>query len=306
MSQSVVAERTVARGRKASGAEIRARIDANTRKRRDIAERMKREAGVRGHLENRKEMSGLAWTDLGCIETPESRNIANLYVLAHECGHVFLHMTGVGRLLPAHVMEYEAECYAHQALKHHHMNVPAMHTSRARRYVAAMIVQDRARDLPISPAAERFASGMGSPYAQLRCRPKPWRATCPPATLHDLYPVYVVEALHNIEAMREDAAQKIINRHIGKCYIYPTLAVTLGAGAITGQHGSIFDFPLAAICLVLYLTGRASIDWVDRILARRKAVAKFLRERNRPVTSHIVLATDAVGRPILKQLRPGP
>lgn len=306
MLRTAVADQPDKRKRRTSGIEIRARIEANARKRRSIAEQMKREAGVRAHLENRTELSGLAWTNTGCIETPESRNIANLYVLAHECGHVFLHMTGVGRILPSHVMEYEAECYAHQALRHHGMTVPPMHTAQARRYVTAMMDQDRAQRLPISPAAERFASGAGSPFAPLRDHPKSWRDPRPAATLHDLYPDYVVRALRNIEAEQADKDAEIKQAHFNKVYVLPILAVSLSTGLLTGSPYWPLDHPLVAGALALYLAGRASIDWVDRIIARRKAVTKFLSERDRPVTSHVQLATDGNGRPILKQVRDAP
>lgn len=303
MSRTAVAEQPTTLKRKASGADIRARIEANARKRRSIAEQMKREAGVRGHVENRKEMSGLAWTDTGFIETPESRNIANLYVLAHECGHVFLHMHGIGRVLPPHVMEYEAECYAHQALRHYGMNVPLMHTARARRYVAAMIDQDRARRLPISPVAERFALGPGLPYAPLRARPKSWPDTRPLARLEDLYPDYVVKVLRDIEAKQSEAAHQVRRRHLDKCYLYPTIGVSLITGMIIGHEGGVFAQPAVAGALALYLVGRASIDWVDRVIARRKALATFLRDRDRPTTLHIELHIGRDGRPFIKQVR---
>lgn len=303
MSRTAVAEQPTTLKRKASGADIRARIEANARKRRSIAEQMKREAGVRGHVENRTDGSGLAWLHTGDIETPESRNINNLYVVAHECGHVFLHMSGVGRLLPGHVKEYEAECYAHQALRQHGMSVPQARTRSARQYVAAMIDLDRSHRLPISEAAERFALANGCPYASLRARPSNWRDKRPLATLDDLYAGYVVKALRDMNEAREKAEYEAKQQHFHRYYLYPFMAVTLGAPLVTGREHIVFEQPLIAVAVALYLAGRASIDWVDRAIARRKALATFLRDRDRPTTSHIELHIGRDGRPFIKQVR---
>ena len=79
--------------------------------------------------------------------------------------------------------------------------------------------------------------------------------------------------------------------------------MTLFTGMIIGHEGGVFAQPAVAGALALYLVGRASIDWVDRVIARRKALATFLRDRDRPTTSHIELHIGRDGRPFIKQVR---
>src|SRR5262245_25584038 len=78
------------------GAEIRAKIAANRVKRLAIADAMKREAGVAGHNVHKEDFGGLAYIGTGRIYSPEGRKIVQLYTLAHECGHIFLHNSGPG------------------------------------------------------------------------------------------------------------------------------------------------------------------------------------------------------------------
>lgn len=125
------------KARKSKGNEIRARIEANWKKRLAFAEAMKREAGVTEHTVWPIENGGLAYIGTGKIKSPEGRNIRQLYILAHECGHIFLHDQPPGRDLPPHVMELEAESYAHQAFRAHGMKVPAACTRFARWYVGS-------------------------------------------------------------------------------------------------------------------------------------------------------------------------
>ena len=87
------------------GAEIRARIAANRAKRLRIADAMKREAGVTGHTVHKEDFGGLAYIGRGKIYSPEGRKIVQLYTLAHECVHIFLHNSGPGYTLPGHVKE---------------------------------------------------------------------------------------------------------------------------------------------------------------------------------------------------------
>lgn len=138
---------------------------------------MKREAGVVDHAVNRthEDLSGLAWLDTGHIRSPQGRNMAQLYILAHECGHIFLHGRGPGRHLPTHVMEMEAESYAHQAFRVHGMEPPRRMTLAGRHYVGSWIAADRARGIPIDPRAETYAAGQRSPYEPLRAVPAAWR-----------------------------------------------------------------------------------------------------------------------------------
>src|SRR5262245_38944774 len=101
------------------GAEIRAKIAANRAKRLRIAEAMKREAGVTEHTVHKEDFGGIAYIGTGKIYSPEGRKIVQLYTLAHECGHIFLHNSRPGYGLPSHVKEFEAESYAHQAFCEH-------------------------------------------------------------------------------------------------------------------------------------------------------------------------------------------
>ena len=76
------------------GAEIRARIAANRAKRLEIADATKREACVTEHTVHEEDFGGLAYIGTGKIWSPEGRKIVQLYTLAHECGHSFLHNSG--------------------------------------------------------------------------------------------------------------------------------------------------------------------------------------------------------------------
>src|SRR5262252_5258508 len=107
------------------GPEIRAKIAANRAKRLSIADAMKKEAGVTAHTVHKEDFGGLAYIGTGRIYSPEGRKIVQLYTLAHECGHIFLHNSGPGYTFPGHVKEFEAESYAHQAFREHDMTVPA-------------------------------------------------------------------------------------------------------------------------------------------------------------------------------------
>ncbi|MEW5964652.1 MAG: hypothetical protein AB1749_13960 [Pseudomonadota bacterium] len=139
---------------------------------------MKAEAGVGEHQINRRALSGRAYLDAGKIYSPEGRNIAQLYVLAHECGHIFLQRAGgPGYRLPSHVKELEAESYAHQAFRHHGMRVPKHVTRHARSYVETWIKKDRAAGWRIDERAEQFSRGLRSPYEPLRDIPITWRRT---------------------------------------------------------------------------------------------------------------------------------
>ena len=145
--------------RPATGEELQAR-------RRDAAERflriaaaLKAEAGVRRH-DVCKELRGLAWCRSGVILAPEGRTRKQLYILAHECGHVALkHGSWRWRApKPRHVEELEAEQWAHDALRRHGIPVPKKMTSRARWYVGHWIAKDE-RNGVVVPYEEalRFA-----------------------------------------------------------------------------------------------------------------------------------------------------
>lgn len=88
-----------------------------------IALALKQEAGVRRHFEH-KSISGIAWTDSRKILAPKGITRRQLYVLAHECGHVVLHSSVLGAAKPGHVKEHEAETYAHRAFARYGLEVP--------------------------------------------------------------------------------------------------------------------------------------------------------------------------------------
>jgi len=75
---------------------------------------MKKEAGVTAHTVHNEDFVELACIGTGRIYSPEGRKIVQLYTLAHECKHIFLHNSGPGYTFPGHVKEFEAESYAHQ------------------------------------------------------------------------------------------------------------------------------------------------------------------------------------------------
>ena len=140
--------------RRISGAEIQARIEANRLKRLNIAEAMKAEAGVTEHRVWDESRGGLAWIDHGMIQSPEGRKITQLYIVAHECGHIFLHSIGTpGYRLPSHVKELEAESYAHQCFIEHGMRMPKRISDWGRTYVGSWIDKDRAAGVRIDPRA---------------------------------------------------------------------------------------------------------------------------------------------------------
>lgn len=157
------------------GEDIRARIEANRRKRLAISDAMKAEAGVTGHEINREGFGGLAYIGTGRIVSPEGQNMRQLYVVAHECGHIFLHNAPPGLELAAHVMEMEAESYAHQAFREHGMELARHLSDWGRQYVGEWIAKDRIAGYAIDPRAEAYARGTRSPYEPLRMVPGTWR-----------------------------------------------------------------------------------------------------------------------------------
>jgi hypothetical protein len=105
------------------------------------------------HTVHREDFGGVAYIGTGRIYSPQGRKIVQLYTLAHECGHIFLHNSRPGYALPGHVKEFEAESYAHQAFREHGMTVPRRLSSWGRKYVASWIEKDRAANIPIDPRA---------------------------------------------------------------------------------------------------------------------------------------------------------
>lgn len=136
--------------------ELRAAREAATARFLAIAAALKAEAGVTEHV-IRKSLSGVAYVRLGKIVAPEGRTRKQLYILAHECGHIALKHTP--RQL-RHVKEMEAEQWAHAALRRHGVAVPRSMTKRAKEYVGRKINMAIRRGAKrIDTAARAFAKG---------------------------------------------------------------------------------------------------------------------------------------------------
>jgi hypothetical protein len=195
---------------------------------------MKREAGVTGHTIQREELGGLAYIGTGRIQSPEGRKITQLYVVAHECGHIFLHNSGSGYWLPGHIKELEAESYAHQAFREHGMTLPRRITDWGRRYVGSWVEKDRAQGIPIDPRAEAYANGHRSPYEPLRMVPSTWQAFRParppassmPAPAVPSSPMDTAPADRRGSPLREEACA--VGRLTGLSLIYGFMAFQLG------------------------------------------------------------------------------
>ena len=92
-----------------------------------VAKAIKAESGVTYHriVDPRREDGrvtfGLAFPQRKAIHAPEGCTPKDLYLLAHECGHVALKHN---HQKPRHVREYEAEMWAHVALHRHGVAVP--------------------------------------------------------------------------------------------------------------------------------------------------------------------------------------
>jgi len=131
-----------------------------------VAAALKAEAGVREHIQHKK-ISGMAWFSAGRILAPAGITRRQLYVLAHECGHIVLHSAQDAWTKPNHIKEHEAETYAHRAFKAYGLAVPEKSAWWARAYVAQCIREDRAKGASICSMAEAFAAGTRSPYDPL-------------------------------------------------------------------------------------------------------------------------------------------
>ena len=166
---------TLEQPNRSKGEEIRAKIEANRAKRLAIADAMKREAGVTGHEVNKEDFGGLAYLGTGRIRSPEGRKILQLWTVAHECGHIFLHNSAPGCSLPTHVQEMEAESYAHQCFSEHGMTLPRRLSKWGRSYVGSWIEKDRAAGIRIDPRVEAYDKGRRSPYEPLRFVPSTWK-----------------------------------------------------------------------------------------------------------------------------------
>lgn len=124
----------------------------------------------------RKALSGRHYSARMLIEAPRPVTVKSLYIFLHECAHAHLHAGGYeGK--PKHVVELEAELWAHAKMAKHGIEVPLETTTRARRYVARKIVQAERRGAKhIDPRAIEFAGDhldeMRAKYEAMRGKSK--------------------------------------------------------------------------------------------------------------------------------------
>src|SRR5262245_7915509 len=233
-SSAVLEPATPTRGSN-KGAQIRANIAANRARRLRIADAMKQEAGVTVHTVHQEDFGGLAYIGTGRIYSPEGRKILQLYTLAHECGHIFLHNSGPGYTLPGHVKEFEAESYAHQAFREHGMTLPRKLSSWGRNYVASWVEKDRAANIPIDPRAVAYAAGRRSPYEPLRVVPATWKIFRAAA------PTIAAPRLHSLRAIFNRALQRLAQNF--PKHVADEALILLRVAASCTLHGT-------AVCLI--------------------------------------------------------
>jgi len=102
------------------------------------AKAMMDEAGVTKCFYHQNGLKGRAHINSRTIRVPEPTTRRRLYIIAHECAHVVLrHINTKSR----HREEYEAERYAHHAMRRHGIPVPKKSTVAAKKYVAWKIRQ---------------------------------------------------------------------------------------------------------------------------------------------------------------------
>ncbi len=77
----------------------------------------------------------------GLLRCPLPSTRRRLYILAHECGHVACGHLGARSGQPRHREEYEAERYAHAAMRRHGICISRKSTENAKKYVARKIEQ---------------------------------------------------------------------------------------------------------------------------------------------------------------------
>lgn len=105
----------------------------------------------------RKRLSGCHWPDRKHIEAPKPVTRRALYIWLHECAHAILGHRRGGKK-PSHVIELEAEQWAHATMRKHGVPVPRSSTINAKAYVARKIRQaEKSGAKRIDPRARAFA-----------------------------------------------------------------------------------------------------------------------------------------------------
>jgi len=115
-------------------------------------------------VEYRKSLSGRCCYETRVIVAPQPLTRKSLYIFLHECAHVHLHYPIYMRSKNAyrrklkHVIEHEAELWAHEQMRKHGIAVPRVMTVRAKSYVRRKIRQARVHGAKrIDAAAARWA-----------------------------------------------------------------------------------------------------------------------------------------------------
>jgi len=113
----------------------------------------------------RKSLSGKCYYCSKTISAPKPVTRKSLYIFLHECGHANLHAPLVFNRLseyrkkPKHVIELEAEQWAHERMRENGVAVPRSMTIRAKKYVGRKVNQAVARGSKnIDPRARHFAN----------------------------------------------------------------------------------------------------------------------------------------------------
>jgi hypothetical protein len=150
-----------------------------------IAEKMKLEAGVRIHITNSWRVSGLAgFADYtGAIFAPPGKTLPQLYTVSHECGHVYHKHAGGGvdvhnggdfytEYAPTHLVEYEAEKWAHDAFVRHGLEVPKKVSFDARWRVAFQCISEGLQFNEVEPEIQIFIAEFEENFALMYANEK--------------------------------------------------------------------------------------------------------------------------------------
>jgi alkyl hydroperoxide reductase subunit AhpC len=127
-----------------------------------VSEAIKIEGGIKEHIISDKR--GHARPD-GVIRAPEGRTVKQLFVIAHEVGHVVMKHYDSNK--PRHVEEYEADKYALAALKRHGVKVPRKLAQHIRQCIASMVKRAGPK-AAIDPAVKRFIGPAGLRWVAIR------------------------------------------------------------------------------------------------------------------------------------------
>jgi hypothetical protein len=110
----------------------------------------------------RKDLSGLAETsgpDAGLLCAPRPITRRALYVYLHECAHFVLHAGDKHGERPRYVEEYEAEQWAHKAMRVAGIPVPRAETRQAKENISYLLRRvKRKKGRRIDPRLRAFGN----------------------------------------------------------------------------------------------------------------------------------------------------